>query len=69
MERYNFKQSESKWQKFWDDKKLFLSKVDKDKKKFYCLEMFPYPSGKIQKMLRDKTTLILKLGLKKIFQL
>ena len=47
MERYNFKQSESKWQKFWDDKKLFLSKVDKDKKKFYCLEMFPYPSGKI----------------------
>ena len=28
-------------------KKLFSSKVDKNKKKFYCLEMFPYPSGKI----------------------
>jgi leucyl-tRNA synthetase len=47
MERYNFKQAESKWQKFWNDKKLFSSKIDKDKKKFYCLEMFPYPSGKI----------------------
>ena len=47
MERYNFKIIETKWQKFWDDKKYFLSKVDKNKKKFYCLEMFPYPSGKI----------------------
>ena len=47
MERYNFKKSESKWQKFWNDEKLFLSKIDKNKKKFYCLEMFPYPSGKI----------------------
>ena len=44
MERYNFKKSESKWQKFWNDEKLFLSKIDKNKKKFYCLEMFPYPS-------------------------
>ena len=47
MQRYNFKIIETKWQKFWDDKKYFLSKVDKNKKKFYCLEMFPYPSGKI----------------------
>ena len=47
MERYNFKKTESKWQKFWDDKNLFSSKIDKNKKKFYCLEMFPYPSGKI----------------------
>ena len=39
MERYNFKQSESKWQKFWDDKKLFLSKVDKDKKKFLLMDI------------------------------
>ena len=47
MERYNFKIIENKWQKNWEDKKLFKSKIDKNKKKFYCLEMFPYPSGKI----------------------
>ena len=47
MERYNFKLIENKWQKFWDDKTIFSTKVDKEKKKFYCLEMFPYPSGKI----------------------
>ena len=47
MERYNFKTVEEKWQKLWDDKKVFSSKIDKKKKKFYCLEMFPYPSGKI----------------------
>ncbi len=47
MERYNFKLIESKWQKFWEDKKSFKSIIDKSKKKFYCLEMFPYPSGKI----------------------
>ena len=47
MERYNFKIIESKWQKHWEEKELFKSKVDKNKKKFYCLEMFPYPSGKI----------------------
>ena len=47
MERYNFKTVEQKWQKIWSENKSFLSKVDKSKKKFYCLEMFPYPSGKI----------------------
>ena len=47
MERYNFKSVEEKWQKTWDKEKVFKSKVDKTKKKFYCLEMFPYPSGKI----------------------
>ena len=47
MDRYNFKIIEKKWQKFWDDNKVFSTKVDKSKKKFYCLEMFPYPSGKI----------------------
>ena len=45
--RYNFKEVESKWQKIWEDKKVFSTKIDKAKKKFYCLEMFPYPSGKI----------------------
>ena len=47
MERYNFKLIENKWQKFWSDNNSFKSKIDKNKKKFYCLEMFPYPSGKI----------------------
>jgi len=45
--RYNFKTVESKWQNYWDTKKTFKSKVNKNQKKFYCLEMFPYPSGKI----------------------
>ena len=47
MERYNFKLVEDKWQKFWDKNKSFKSEIKKNKKKFYCLEMFPYPSGKI----------------------
>ena len=47
MERYNFKEIETKWQKIWDEEKKFSTKIDKNKKKFYCLEMFPYPSGKI----------------------
>jgi leucyl-tRNA synthetase len=47
VDRYNFKIVEEKWQKFWDQNKTFSTKVDKNKKKFYCLEMFPYPSGKI----------------------
>ena len=47
MERYNFKLIESKWQKFWADNKSFKTQIDKNKEKFYCLEMFPYPSGKI----------------------
>ena len=47
MDRYNFKTVEEKWQKHWEDKKVFSTKVDESKKKFYCLEMFPYPSGKI----------------------
>ena len=47
MERYNFKTVESKWQSFWLEKNAFKAKRDNKKKKFYCLEMFPYPSGKI----------------------
>ncbi|MDC3041821.1 leucine--tRNA ligase [Candidatus Pelagibacter sp.] len=47
MERYNFKEIEKRWQNFWDKEKSFATKLDKNKKKFYCLEMFPYPSGKI----------------------
>ena len=47
MERYNFKIIEKKWQTFWEENQTFKAYKKKDKKKFYCLEMFPYPSGKI----------------------
>jgi len=47
VERYNFKTVEEKWQTYWEEEKVFSTKVDKTKEKFYCLEMFPYPSGKI----------------------
>jgi len=47
VERYNFKVIEKKWQDKWEKNKTFSTTIDKNKKKFYCLEMFPYPSGKI----------------------
>ena len=47
MERYNIKIVEKKWQDVWSKKKSDAAILDKNKKKFYCLEMFPYPSGKI----------------------
>ncbi len=47
MGRYNFKSIETKWQDYWEKNKSFKVKTDPSKKKFYCLEMFPYPSGKI----------------------
>ena len=45
--RYNFSKIEKKWQIYWEKEKKFKSKILDNKKKFYCLEMFPYPSGKI----------------------
>ncbi|MFA5779656.1 MAG: leucine--tRNA ligase [Elusimicrobiota bacterium] len=44
---YDFKTIEKKWQEYWEEKKLFKSTEISDKKKFYLLEMFPYPSGKL----------------------
>ncbi len=46
-EKYNPQLIESKWQKHWEDTDLFRVKEDPDKKKYYLLEMFPYPSGNI----------------------
>ena len=46
-QRYNHKVAEKKWQKEWINKDIFSSKKNTDKKKYYVLEMFPYPSGKI----------------------
>jgi len=45
--RYNHKKVEPFWQKKWSDKKIFEASVNPKKKKYYVLEMFPYPSGKI----------------------
>jgi len=47
MERYNIKKVEKKWQNAWSKERIGSASLDKNKKKFYCLEMFPYPSGKI----------------------
>ncbi|MFC1709118.1 leucine--tRNA ligase [Candidatus Omnitrophota bacterium] len=45
--KYEFKKIEKKWQTFWQKKKVFQAKFDSSQKKYYCLEMFPYPSGRI----------------------
>ena len=47
MIRYNFKVIEQKWQDYWSKNNTFKTDINSTKKKFYCLEMFPYPSGKI----------------------
>jgi leucyl-tRNA synthetase len=46
-ERYNPRASEPKWQKAWDEAKLFATRNDDPREKYYVLEMFPYPSGRI----------------------
>lgn len=42
---YNFKEIEKKWQNYWTEAKTYKVEIDKNKKKFYVLDMFPYPSG------------------------
>ena len=42
---YNAHDIENKWQRIWSDEGVFEVEVDQSKPKFYCLEMFPYPSG------------------------
>ena len=46
-DKYNPKVIEKNWQSFWDNKKIFESRIEENKDKYYILEMFPYPSGKI----------------------
>jgi len=45
--RYNFRETEAKWQKVWEDRQTFHAVMDKARPKYYVLEMFPYPSGRI----------------------
>ena len=47
LSRYNFKNIEDKWQSHWEKNNYFKADINSKNKKFYCLEMFPYPSGKI----------------------
>ena len=46
-ERYNPQKVELKWQKYWADRQLNKTEFNPSQRKFYCLEMFPYPSGEI----------------------
>ncbi len=45
--KYDFKLIESKWQKKWEEDKIYKTSEDYNKPKYYCLEMFPYPSGNL----------------------
>src|SRR6201988_2531560 len=47
IERYNAAEAEARWQKVWDERAIFATKNDDVRKKYYVLEMFPYPSGRI----------------------
>ncbi len=47
IDRYNARDAEARWQKIWDERSIFATKNDDPRKKYYVLEMFPYPSGRI----------------------
>jgi leucyl-tRNA synthetase len=46
-DRYPHQVIEAKWQRYWEERRLFRATEDPHRPKFYCLEMFPYPSGRI----------------------
>jgi leucyl-tRNA synthetase len=47
MSRYNFKETEGAWQALWAERRCFAAQEDAGRPKYYVLEMFPYPSGRI----------------------
>jgi leucyl-tRNA synthetase len=46
-DRYNAREAETRWQRVWDERGIFATKNDDPRPKYYVLEMFPYPSGRI----------------------
>ncbi|WKW50020.1 leucine--tRNA ligase [Rhodomicrobium lacus] len=47
QERYNAPEREKHWQRIWEEQQTFLTSTDRSRPKYYVLEMFPYPSGRI----------------------
>ena len=47
MSRYEFARTEAKWQAVWEERRCFAAREDAARRKYYVLEMFPYPSGRI----------------------
>lgn len=47
QDRYNFAEIEKKWQSVWEKDRFYHVETDQEKPKYYCLEMFPYPSGNL----------------------
>ncbi len=47
ISRYNFRETEAKWQRYWQESETFVAREEPGKPKYYVLEMFPYPSGNI----------------------
>ena len=47
MSRYNAKETEAHWQSVWNQRQTFVVREDRSRPKYYVLEMFPYPSGRI----------------------
>jgi leucyl-tRNA synthetase len=47
QDRYPFREIEAKWQRLWEETRQFKATEDPSRPKYYCLEMFPYPSGRI----------------------
>src|ERR671918_2706067 len=47
IDRYNAREAEPRWQRVWDERGIFATRNDDPRPKYYVLEMFPYPSGRI----------------------